>query len=195
MYSRRTIRTAGAALPYAERIPSTATSLSVATPPPRIEERSVALPPDYTGMAFSEAGNRSALQNPGDFPETMIPPVEEDADLPPASPSDTAIEERFEDPLPEIADMPSAPEPEVPTPDEIAEMPDPAHEPEPAPIGEPAKAESPSATVSQTPVLTAEFLRSLTLEDLLLFWMLLMLMVSSQEDQIYLLLGLLLFHR
>ena len=195
MYSRRTIRTAGAALPYAERIPSTVAPLSVTPTAPHIEERSVALPPDYTGMAFSDAGNRSALQNPGDFPETMIPPVEEDAVLPPALSSETAIEEPIEDPLPEITDPPSAPEPEMPSPNELTEAPHPVSETESAPIGEPAKAESPSVTVSQTPILTAEFLRSLTLEDLLLFWMLLMLIVSSQEDQIYLLLGLLLFHR
>jgi hypothetical protein len=195
MYSRRTIRTAGAALPYSERIPTTVAPLSVTTTAPRIEERSVALPPDYTGMAFSGTGSRSTLQNQEDFPETIIPPVEEDAVLSPASPSETAIEEHFEDPLPEIADLPFASESEVQTPAEMAEAPDPVSEPEPASMGDPAEAEPPSAAVLQTPILTAEFLRSLTLEDLLLFWMLLMLMVSSQEDQIYLLLGLLLFHR
>lgn len=195
MYSRRTIRTTGAALPYTERIPSTVAPLSVTTIAPRIEERSVALPPDYTGMAFSDAGNRSALQNPGDFPETMIPPTKEDAILPTASPSETAIEEHFDAPLPETADMLSVPEPEMPAPVEMAETPNPVSETEPESTHEPSQAESPSAAIRQTPILTAEFLRSLTLEDLLLFWMLLMLIVSSQEDQIYLLLGLLLFHR
>lgn len=195
MYSRRTIRTAGAASPYSERIPTTVAPLSVTTTAPRIEERSVALPPDYTGMAFSGTGSRSTLQNQEDFPETMIPPVEEDAVLSPASPLETAIEEHFEDPLPETADQPFASESEVQASDEIAEMPELGTQNEPESISEPTKAEPPSATVLQTPILTAEFLRSLTLEDLLLFWMLLMLMVSSQEDQIYLLLGLLLFHR
>ena len=45
------------------------------------------------------------------------------------------------------------------------------------------------------PLLTADLLRSLTLEDLMLLWILLMLLTGNQEDQIYLLLGLLLLQR
>lgn len=46
---------------------------------------------------------------------------------------------------------------------------------------------------SAEPLFTPAWLRSLTLEDMLLFWLILLLLSGEPEDQIYLLLGLLLF--
>ncbi len=53
----------------------------------------------------------------------------------------------------------------------------------------------PLQTAKEEPLLSAEFLRSLTLEDLMLGWMLLLLLTCREEEQIYLLLGLLLISR
>ena len=67
-------------------------------------------------------------------------------------------------------------------------------------VGCPAKGDSadrtpPNGRASDSPLLTAELLRSLTLEDLMLYWILLMLLTCKEEEQVYLLLGLLLINR
>lgn len=146
---------------------------SQSQPPfPRTEGR-VALPPDYTGTAFIP--ERSV--RPEDFPETVIEPIAEKA-IP------------AEHPLPweeETAEeVPAKSDEETPAP--LAE------EAEGPPSIEEAESE-PSPQPPLSPLLTTEFLRSLTLEDLLLCWLLLMLLSCRQEDQIYLLLGLLLLGR
>lgn len=194
MYSRKYIRSPVTVTPPAATIPSGGGA------PLRADEREVALPPDYTGMAFSDTRQGGALQNRRDYPETLIAPppaeadpAEDERDLP--NPQETlpaALEHSSslddEDGLP----PPSYEEERIaPAKAEVAEA---ENEPSAAETRQPAMQES-APPQEILPLLTPELLRSLTLEDLLLFWMLLMLAVSSQEDQIYLLLGLLLFQR
>lgn len=197
MYSRKYIRSPAVASSI-ERI-STPAGGGLLSSPPKTEERSVTLPPDYTGMAFSGSGKGSALQDPGDYPETLIPPLAEEIAVTDAPIADGQTETvgpisaRTAEAVP-IAegDLPPA-EPAV-TP----EMAEPSLEPVTDKWREAAQESlqsEPSPQSAEIPLLTPELLRSLTLEDLLLFWMLLMLTVSNQEDQIYLLLGLLLFQR
>ena len=130
------------------------------------------LPPDYTGTAFlPERGVR-----PEDFPETVIEPVLEKA-IPTESPLlPTEVEAEAE-----AEALPDKSEEESSAPTEESEPPVLSTESD----GEPTVA----------PLLSAEFLRSLTLEDLMLYWLLFMLLSCRQEDQIYLLLGLLLLGR
>lgn len=212
MYSRKYIRSPVAVTAQMERISPTASSIPLSTPS-RVEERSVNLPPDYTGMAFSGSGKSSSLQNPGDYPETQITPFQGEG----PSFQDEHLESLTEEillPVPEDEEpsLPIPPDgmPMLPTePQEDGGMTEPLAEDLPPvktapPPTSPRQEVSPSDMPTHTaptspaqavPLLTSELLRSLTLEDLLLFWMLLMLTVSSQEDQIYLLLGLLLFQR
>lgn len=200
MYSRKYIRSP-AVVSSIERIHPTVGG-GLLSSPPKAEERSVTLPPDYTGMAFSGSGKSSALQNPGDYPETLIPPLEEavsvaDADVPDRQTE--AVEPLSTETVEAIsfdeADLPPA-EPTI-SPEMAKESV--ADDGETAQESRQDHLQSTQSTQSTQPaaipLLTPELLRSLTLEDLLLFWMLLMLTVSSQEDQIYLLLGLLLFNR
>lgn len=203
MYSRKYIRSPAVASSIQRILPTTGGG--ELSSPPKAEERSVTLPPDYNGMAFSGSGKGSALQDPGDYPETLIPPLAEEIAVTDAPIADGQTETvgpisaRTAEAVP-IAegDLPPA-EPAV-TP----EMAEPSLEPvtdkwrEAAQESLQSAQSEPSLQSAQSaaiPLLTPELLRSLTLEDLLLFWMLLMLTVSNQEDQIYLLLGLLLFQR
>ena len=161
------------------------------------EKRSVPLPPDYTGMAFS-------LQNREDYPETVIEhsakkrssdPKEAQASL---LMEDTPPGDSMQSNLPDTSSQENAfPLQEKDTPSlPIQSEQTPNDHPEEQASPDVAKEQSGNLPLEPLPsILTPEFLRSLTLEDLLLIWMLLMLTVSSQDDQVYLLLGLLLFHR
>lgn len=148
------------------------------------------LPPDYTGTAFT----RERTVRREDLPEAVIPAQAE----PMADLSDEA--EKID---PEaVSEVPDDP---VPWEDTVSV--DPAPTPEEAefctdvndtPLIE-ASADIPPTDFpppsAETPLLSASLLRSLTLEDLLLYWILLMLLTCDQEDQVYLLLGLLLLNR
>lgn len=171
-------------------------------------ERGIPLPPNYTGTVFSQDRRQ-------DFPEAFIPerpaPIEGftvgEAAEPTAEPIALPLaEEGFasapvereqssvsdEEDAASQADCVCAPEWEEPAPFADEAPPTSEEDAEASPeLREPAPAEQ----QSEPPLLTLNLLRSLTLEDLLLFWMLLMLLTCSQEDQIYLLLGLLLFCR
>lgn len=205
MYSRKYVRSSGVLSPV-ERIGSTAGEGTYpSTPTIQTAERSIPLPPDYTGTAFSSGEKGSSLQSPTDYPETRIPPFAQEVNAP---------EEAQPAPLPSIedeaAELTSSPTVAELIPDEESDLPltaeysvedtldsAPIQGPEPPtiPLREAAESADEASASSPPPLLTADLLRSLTLEDLLLIWMLLLLMVSNQEEQIYLLLGLLLFNR
>ena len=178
MYSRKNIR---AYQPMTRYLPAES------------EERDtpVTPPPDYTGMAFYERKDST------DYPEAVILPAE------PAvrSPIREEIEAAEEPSLSESAEA-------SPTPLLMREEPFSANEAdkreysEPPPTAEPLPHPSPdgfreiegtSGEAPEPPLLTPSWLRSLTLEDMLLFWLILLLLSGEPEDQIYLLLGLLLF--
>jgi hypothetical protein len=184
MYSRKYIRSPVAATERGMPVIS-----NTAAPSPRGEEGGVYLPPDYTGMAFSGNGRGSPLQKNDEYPETLIPPLtEESMPMQEESLAMTAEEDSVE---PEALE--SAEEPIVTREDDTAP---PSREVDQAlpPTEEPVSPQIP--TVAPTsPLLTPELLRSLTLEDLLLFWMLLLLTTANPDDQLYLLLGLLLIQR
>lgn len=203
MYSRKYIRSPAVASSIQRILPTTGGG--ELSSPPKAEERSVTLPPDYNGMAFSGSGKGSVLQDPGDYPETLIPPLAEEGSVTDAHVADGQTETvepvsaRAAEAVPITEGDLSPAEPAV-TP----EMAEPSVEPVTDEWREAVQESLQSAQSAQSapspqsaaiPLLTPELLRSLTLEDLLLFWMLLMLTVSNQEDQIYLLLGLLLFQR
>lgn len=212
MYSRKYIRSPAVASSIQRILPTTGGG--ELSSPPKAEERSVTLPPDYNGMAFSGSGKGSVLQDPGDYPETLIPPLAEEGSVTDAPVADGQTETvepvsaRAAEAVPITEGDLSPAEPAV-TP----EMAEPSVEPvtdewreavqeslqsaqsEPSLQSAQFAQSAPSPQSAAIPLLTPELLRSLTLEDLLLFWMLLMLTVSNQEDQIYLLLGLLLFQR
>ena len=203
MYSRKYVRSSGVLSPV-ERIGSTAGEGAYpSTPTIQTAERSIPLPPDYTGTAFSSGEKGSSLQSPTDYPETRISPFAQEANAP---------EEEHPAPLPSIedeaAELTSSPTVAELIPDEESHPPltaeysmedtldsAPVQGTEPPTIPLREAAESADQASASPPLLTADLLRSLTLEDLLLIWMLLLLMVSNQEEQIYLLLGLLLFNR
>lgn len=171
MYCRKNIRTTPSPV---------TTSLS------RTEPRdSVTPPPDYTGIAFP-TGERSLQGIVRDYPETAILSSESLA-------VNGSSAEESADPAPLGAEgdeaCPSEPILLPPTEDSEEAFSDPA-ESDPAP---PAEENSPKEEPPAAPLINAELLRSLTLEDLMLLWMLLLLLCSEREDQIYLLLGLLLF--
>lgn len=176
MYSRKYIRS----------------STPVATVLPR-GGREVAPPPDYTGIAFADQKDRQ------DFPETLIPERPVFTESASDEPSAEAIEKTI--PSTEEA-LPSASAEDereyAADADRTVDEADPFSVEETAlpPPNDPEPQTTPSDQAQEAPpLLTAELLRSLTLEDLLLYWMLLTLLLSDQEDQIYLLLGLLLFSR
>lgn len=164
MYSRKTVR--------ATPSPMT-TSLA-----PNAPRESVALPPDYTGIAFP-TGENSLSGIVRDYPETAIPlpapdpdRIEADIDASCADPTaDFEAIEEAEEPADRKASGELAPKEDLPFSEE---PPSPAKEPD-------------------LPLINDRLLRSLTLEDVMLLWMLLLLLSSEREDQIYLLLGLLLF--
>ncbi|MBQ7355192.1 MAG: hypothetical protein IJW62_06720 [Clostridia bacterium] len=176
MYSRKYIR---AALPEAAR-----REYYSSAPLSGKGGREPSPPPDYTGTVFADP-DALRQRNRQDFPEAVIPPREEEP----------ADEQESQSALPlfsEEAPMPlSTEEPPLSEPAPI-----PASE---APPEEESLADLPSEQVSPPPsgepLLSLDLLRSLTLEDLMLYWMLLMLLTCSQEDQVYLLLGLLLLNR
>ena len=188
MYSRKYIRSPVGISP-AER--NTSISGGITLPSAmRTEERSLSLPPDYTGMAFS-------LQNREDYPETQIPPLHEEIAAEQEDSTPLPVEEERTEPHLSKQPSPIEPEKSPPAEEEVAPLEEEAPAPSSVEADRPAKEEAGpiEPPTPALPLLTSELLRSLTLEDLLLFWMLLMLTTSSQEDQIYLLLGLLLFHR
>lgn len=134
-------------------------------------EATITPPPDYTGVAFYS-------RQEADYPEARIPPMEEEETDAEAS----AIEAPQETEPPLVPDDPIPPlekEEEAPPTDGESILPE-----SPAP-------DSPSAPLP--PLITPAWLRSLTVEDILLFWLILQLLSGEPEDQIYLLLGLLLF--
>ncbi len=155
--------------------------------------REVAPPPDYTGIAFADQKDRQ------DFPETLIP----ERPVPTESGSNEPTEEPIEQMLPPTEEaLPSVSAKDereyVADADQTVDEAAPVSVEETAPPlpNDPEPQTTPSDQAREVPpLLTAELLRSLTLEDLLLYWMLLTLLLSDQEDQIYLLLGLLLFSR
>lgn len=167
---------------------------------PRTEGR-VTLPPDYTGTAFIP--DRSV--RPEDFPETVIPAVpERPAAEPPSLPlrEDRAAAEQQSERTLAIDEAATKEPPIMEVVEEDSE--DPAAEADRtatdtaqdvAPTQPFSQMPPTDSTAEESPLLTAEFLRSMTLEDLLLCWLLLMLLTCRQEDQIYLLLGLLLLSR
>ena len=168
MYSRKSIR---AYQPMTRYLPADIEG----------DQSKVTPPPDYTGMAFYERSE------PADYPETVIPPMEETIEPPleedsVPEPMPKPIEEE-EIPLeaPEEVSLPM----EKASPPPIREQEEPLPRPSPDPIGGVGE-------VTEPPLLTPAWLRSLTLEDMLLFWLILLLLSGEPEDQIYLLLGLLL---
>ncbi|MBO5778866.1 MAG: hypothetical protein J6R82_04790 [Clostridia bacterium] len=183
MYSRKYIRSPVA---MAERgMPVISNTV---TPSPRGEEAGVYLPPDYKGMAFSGNGRGSPLQKNDEYPETKIPPPEEASTPWQEDSLAITVEEESLEPTASEPEECSAPEePETVSQSKEAEQVLP-------PAEEPMSPPTP-ATAPTPPLLTPELLRSLTLEDLLLFWMLLLLTTANPDDQLYLLLGLLLIQR
>lgn len=150
-------------------------------------------PPDYMGIAFSDRRERE------DFPETIIPAlskteeesapsVEEDLPLSDDPNADPVEADSMSAQSEEERDCPAEPNTEhLPTP----ALPE---ESESAAIEQSNAAESlESPKEAEPPLITPAWLRSLTLEDMLLFWLILLLLSGEPEDQIYLLLGLLLF--
>lgn len=177
MYSRKYI---GTALPDTSHHVLSARGAALAK-----NGRETSLPPDYTGTAFADP-DLPRQKHRQDFPETVIPmrqPELPDEPIPPEKPDETEL------PPPVLAEEPLLESPcdeELPSPD-----------PEPAPQSPPPPmpSEEGERMEEAPPLVTAEWLRSLTLEDLMLYWMLLMLLTCSREDQIYLLLGILLLGR
>ncbi len=163
MYSRKSIR---AYQPVTRYLPAEAEA----------SEEKVTPPPDYTGMAFYD--RREAV----DYPETVILPTEEEQTL--TKEEDTPLSEELFSLEPPADEPLSFEEEDSPVPNQT--------EKEPLPPTIPETTEK-SAAVNQPPLLTPAWLRSLTLEDMLLFWLILLLLTGEPEDQIYLLLGLLLF--
>ena len=132
-------------------------------------------PPDYTGMAFysRQAANYPAVLSPSEEEERKVSPAPKGESLATAEPA-----------LP-------ASEPPAPSNEEWENPP--AEEEEPLQADPVAETPPESASTALPPLITPAWLRSLTVEDILLFWMILQLLSGEPEDQIYLLLGLLLF--
>lgn len=181
MYSRKYIRSALPEAVRREYYPSAPLSgKSGREPSP---------PPDYTGTVFADP-DALRQRNRQDFPEAVIPPREEEPADEQATQS--ALPLLSEDaPMPLSTDEPLQTEP---APVLIHEAPPPEAEPSEEILTDPPS-EQASPPPSGEPLLSLDLLRSLTLEDVMLYWMLLMLLTCSQEDQIYLLLGLLLLNR
>lgn len=174
MYSRKSIR---AYQPMTRYLPAEGEG----------EQSKVTPPPDYTGMAFYERSE------PVDYPETVIEPMEETVD---------PVEEIIEPPVEEISEpepmrepairelSPEFPQEQLPSAENEAPPTSVfAQEQPPRPSPDPIEG---VGEASLPPLLTPSWLRSLTLEDMLLFWLILLLLSGEPEDQIYLLLGLLL---
>ena len=167
MYSRKNIR---AYQPMTRYLPAESEERDTAVTPP----------PDYTGMAFYER------KDTADYPETVILPAE-------------AVPTTIDDlPLPEAIASQAAEEDYIPAfSEEEALSPDAEQSPEvteEVPQASPDKVEGAVEPVGESlPLVTPAWLRSLTLEDMLLFWLILLLLSGEPEDQIYVLLGLLLF--
>lgn len=140
-------------------------------------ESAVTPPPDYTGMAFYER------KDTADYPETVIPQAET-VQVPA---NELPLQEELAPPAVEEDYVPAFSEEELPSLD-AEQSPEKAEE---APRSSPDPIEG--ATGESLPLVTPAWLRSLTLEDLLLFWLILLLLSGEPEDQIYVLLGLLLF--
>ena len=148
-------------------------------------EATVTPPPDYTGMAFFER------TDPVDYPETVIPSTEAPLQVP-AEEFSMPLQEEI--PPPET-DGEQAPfyvsqEEEHPSPD--GELPPEGMSQQAETLPRPSPDGIGGAGEGQ-PLVTPAWLRSLTLEDMLLFWLILLLLSGEPEDQIYVLLGLLLF--
>lgn len=138
--------------------------------PSETEETDVKLtpPPDYTGVAFYS-------RQEADYPETVISQEGEEVE--------SAAE-------PALESLPPRPLDTHPSPvsEDICDS-SPTEESPPLQESPAAEQESPLLP----PLLTPAWLRTLTIEDILLFWLILQLLSGEPEDQIYLLLGLLLF--
>lgn len=139
-------------------------------------ESAVTPPPDYTGMAFYER------KDTADYPETVIPQTETVQ----VSANELPLQEGLAPPAVEEDYVPAFSEEELPSPDAEQPPEESAEAPQPSPDAIEGEGES-------LPLVTPAWLRSLTLEDLLLFWLILLLLSGEPEDQIYVLLGLLLF--
>lgn len=150
-------------------------------------------PPDYTGTAFADP-DALRQRNRQDFPEAVIPPREATPEeAPDGWDSSPSPEEVLPLPLSEETERsPEAEELSVPRADGAAPFDEAVREPI---IAETTPTKQQGQTPEEAPLLSLGLLRSLTLEDLMLYWMLLMLLTCSQEDQVYLLLGLLLLNR
>ncbi len=152
-------------------------------------------PPDYRGMAFPGEGATLAR----DYPETKIPPKETAPFSEEPLVEEARIPDQGEEGVAEVEEPVWPPVHEVSAPPITAEdAHDPAAEesaPDTAPRltrEEPSPPSPPLSEEAMPPLITADLLRSVTLDDLMLGWMLLMLLTCKEEEQIYLLLGLLL---
>lgn len=151
------------------------------------------LPPDYTGTAFSP----ECTVRREDLPEVVIPALTEAvADLSDETEklSREAMLEEADEQRASEEDVPFVPAqaPEAESEADADEIPLEVSSADVSPVND---APSTAEDDSDAPLLSLSLLRSLTLEDLLLYWILLMLLTCDQEDQVYLLLGLLLINR